>query len=539
MAPGSLDYWSNAKEARLLHLGLSAGVATQQPREISDSLYDQEIAALSKVMSSLKTARNARAPIYKLPDDILLDIFMVVEGDSMPPHGPSGHNLRGAAQLMQHIPSCETFTALQRLVIQHPPRTMSAHDGPVIFHEAGPDTISRIVSWLSGLLPQLREVSLCRSVALSPTSVVFQSVLPVHLTSLCINQEVRRNFDLDNIETVSNLLSFLRRSTGLKTLVLRNVLPITLARHLAGTEPISLLQLERLELSDHVDPCSYMLNIIRYPVKCSIAVEAEGGETTQYSILWPHVLASADGRSSSLRLEQEERTIPGGNADAFSFVQVTFLPPLHAPQNSEGMGSHKWRFRCPGTPTKLICTLLSLIPLIDTQRLTFKGPVQLSAPDWHASLSKPSSIQTLVIHSVKSGGYNLCVALGFSTADSSAPQTSPGILLPLLTRWELHNCDLELLFRVDAPEHGVSMAVGEYRPLSWFLLRTMRARVEADVVPRQFVLANCSKVTESWVEEMKAAVPEEMRDWDFDAWLGQAKEDGESVVLHSVSRYSG
>lgn len=69
------------------------------------------------------------------------------------------------------------------------------------------------------------------------------------------------------------------------------------------------------------------------------------------------------------------------------------------------------------------------------------------------------------------------------------------------------------------------MAVGEYRPLSWFLLRTMRARVEADAVPLQFVLTNCSKVTESWVEEMKAAVPEEMREWDFDAWMGHVKAD--------------
>lgn len=55
----------------------------QMPRETDEALYDQEIAALSNIVSSLKVAKNTQAPISTLPDDVLLEIFTVAESRSV------------------------------------------------------------------------------------------------------------------------------------------------------------------------------------------------------------------------------------------------------------------------------------------------------------------------------------------------------------------------------------------------------------------------------------------------------------------------
>lgn len=67
------------------------------------------------------------------------------------------------------------------------------------------------------------------------------------------------------------------------------------------------------------------------------------------------------------------------------------------------------------------------------------------------------------------------------------------------------------------------MQANEYLPLSWYLLRTLRARVASGTIPRTLLLENCSRVETSWIEELKTAVPEEIREWDLNAWLERAR----------------
>ncbi|VDB90308.1 unnamed protein product [Peniophora sp. CBMAI 1063] len=612
MLPNPTQYWSKMKSDRLLHLGLS-GDSAQRPHEAVRTLYERDIAALSNVLSSLKAARNAHIPIHELPDEVLLEIFVVAEIRSMEssaavtsaytstsasrrlsmamicshvctrwrtlaltskslwrvidfastkpawvsealrrstpaglmirvvpsePHTlnfnelisiikPHSHRIidlelqltsAQAISIRESFPVWAALGAIQRLTI-HSHKDM-ARDG---FFGQPP-----LASWLYGLIPSLREAYLPISM-FTGRSRMLQTILPDELTSLHLTNDNQHSCPPEaTVSLLLDLLTFLRRSTKLKTLTLSNALPLGRRPLLMpGPSPVRLGSLEQLEVVEKGDSCARVLDLIRYSNECSVRLVTDGDQDfRQVPRVLPLALAGSVPVWLCVELSTESRPTQRPSSDPARLV-LAHVKTSPSPQqySREVVPSHHLTFRWTrdwGPQSALCRSLLEAVPLTAVTHLVLKGPIQLSAPDWFDVLTKASAVEKLVIHSVKSGGYNLCVALGFSVT-ASTPELNPGgALLPLLAHLELRDCDLGVAFRVHAPEHGMFMETNEFIPLGEHILHALQARVELGAVPRELVLTNCSRIEQSWIEELKVIVPEETREWNFAAWLGEA-----------------
>ncbi|KZV63506.1 hypothetical protein PENSPDRAFT_657239 [Peniophora sp. CONT] len=610
MEPSSREYWIKAKDTRVLQLRLPSDLATPLPRETINPLYDKEIAALTNILAFFKAAKNAQLPIYTLPDDVLLDIFLYADRCLMPPPAPqAGYRISpprvsmamvcsqvclrwrilalgseilwaivdfassgpawvaerlarsGLADLVVRVvPSSEMlllqdvhrFTAFVSSIVpehQHIASLELCIDTPLVteFVERLPssggalagirrlsihpvrrsttalsdesDLLSVIASCLSSPMPYLREASLSGAVALASSSRLWDA-LPSNLTSLRLEQDRKTaNFFKRGYPGFPDLLSFLQHSTGLQSLVLRWVPAIPTEHRPVVPKPFPLPHLRHLEIAETPRLCDYLLKTMQYSDQCRVLVETEGGESNRYAPLLPAVAVAR--HKSSLSLEVASRVAPGIGTLRHVRVRLSSLLQTNGSPGDD-VPSQDWKFNWRnghGGPFNLVRSLLDVHPLMNIHHLSLRGAMPLSVPEWITRLSKSSVIENMVIHT--SDEYTICVALGCPIAVSSDDQTPTSVLLPSLARLELCACDLGRLFRATAAECG---AADENQPLRWYLLRTMRARVGAGAVPRQFVLTNCDRVKESWVDEIKAAVPEEMRrEWDFDAWLGKAR----------------